>query len=72
MGRPRETDFETMTREQLIFRLMTIRAQWRNRALRKRMNDALKRMELGPKKRGPYKKHVQAILDRYRWERELR
>ena len=42
MRRPRETDFESMTREDLVLRLQMIRAQWRDRAARKRIRDAAK------------------------------
>jgi hypothetical protein len=34
MGRPRETDFETMSREALVLRLLNERLQWRDRAMR--------------------------------------
>ena len=50
-GRPRETGVTTMTREQLLARLLMIRAQWRDRAMRKRIRDAAKAGE-GPQRPG--------------------
>ena len=48
IGRQRETDYESMTREQLVQRLLMIRAQWRDRAARKRIRDRLRRDNAAP------------------------